>query len=174
MMKYFIYVLKHTFDYKGRARRKEFWSFLLMLMIVYVFVAIINAMVAEKVPGFEEALLSAASSNDMSEMTTLMGKYMWPTFVFLLIALLPILSVSVRRLHDTGKPGWWIALYYGTQVVGNALALTMPMSKITSFLSYALMAMGILLLVWFFGDSEPGTNDYGPNPKGDEPMDVLE
>ena len=59
-----------------------------------------------------------------------------------LALLLPELGVGVRRLHDIGKSGW------------NLLFGLIP---IVGF---------ILLIIWFCKDSEPGDNQYGPNPKG--------
>ena len=55
---------------------------------------------------------------------------------------LATLSAGVRRLHDIGKSGWWILLHF------------------VPFIGW------IILLVWFIKDSEPGDNQYGPNPKG--------
>jgi uncharacterized membrane protein YhaH (DUF805 family) len=47
----------------------------------------------------------------------------------------------VRRLHDTGRPGWWILIGL-IPLVG-----------------------GIVLLVFAVSDSQPGSNEYGPSPK---------
>ena len=57
--------------------------------------------------------------------------------------ILPELAVCVRRLHDIGKPGIWILIGL-IPCVGT-----------------------ILLIVWLCKDSDPGDNEYGPNPKGD-------
>lgn len=58
-----------------------------------------------------------------------------------LAVLVPGLAVAVRRLHDIGKPGPWILIAL-VPIVG-----------------------WILLIVWYCKDSDPGENDYGPNPK---------
>ena len=62
--------------------------------------------------------------------------------LYSLAVLLPSLGVSVRRLHDTGRSGWWL-------LVG-----VLPIFG------------GIILLIFFVTDSQPGENRYGPNPKG--------
>jgi uncharacterized membrane protein YhaH (DUF805 family) len=62
--------------------------------------------------------------------------------LYCIAVLLPSLAVGVRRLHDIGKSGWWLPLGL-VPLVG-----------------------GIVLLVFALLDSEPGTNEYGPNPKG--------
>jgi len=58
--------------------------------------------------------------------------------------LLPSLAVSVRRLHDTGRSGLWLLIGL-VPLVG-----------------------GIVLLIFFVGDSAAGNNQYGPNPKAAE------
>lgn len=62
--------------------------------------------------------------------------------IYSLITLIPNLALYVRRLHDTGKSGWCLLLglipFFG----------------------------GIILFVFSVLDSQPGTNQYGPNPKG--------
>jgi uncharacterized membrane protein YhaH (DUF805 family) len=62
-------------------------------------------------------------------------------FIYVLAILVPGLAVTVRRLHDTGKSGWMILICL-IPIVG-----------------------GIILLVFTVLDSDPGPNQYGPNPK---------
>lgn len=62
-----------------------------------------------------------------------------------LAVFLPNLAVAIRRLHDIGKCGWWVLINL-VPLVG-----------------------WIILLIFYVRDSEPGTNQYGPNPK-----DVVE
>lgn len=61
--------------------------------------------------------------------------------IFALATLLPSLAVTVRRLHDIGRTGWWILISL-IPLIGT-----------------------IVLLVFTCTDSEPGDNQYGPNPK---------
>lgn len=56
--------------------------------------------------------------------------------------LVPTIAVTVRRLHDTGQSGWW------------------------AFLILIPLAGAIILIVFMVQDSQPGTNQYGRNPKG--------
>ena len=62
--------------------------------------------------------------------------------IYGLAVLLPALGVSVRRLHDIGKSGWWL------------------------FLGLVPIIGPIVLLVFVCLDGKPGSNEYGPNPKG--------
>ena len=61
--------------------------------------------------------------------------------LYSLAVLVPLIAVGVRRLHDTDRSGWWMLLYL-------------------------IPCIGFLVLVVFWAqDSQPGSNQYGPNPK---------
>lgn len=64
--------------------------------------------------------------------------------LFLLVQLIPTLAVSVRRLHDTNRSGWWYLLVL-IPIIG-----------------------GLILLIFFCTDGTPGDNRYGPSPKAME------
>ncbi len=68
-----------------------------------------------------------------------LGWFVWP-----IVAFIPTLALTVRRLHDTGKSGLLLLL------------LLIP---------FANFIISIIFFVWYCTDSEPGTNQYGPNPK---------
>ena len=78
---------------------------------------------------------------------------MFGTSIFGAIAslalLIPGIAVGVRRLHDVGKSGW------------NLLFILLPIIG------------WIILLVWYVRDSEPGSNRWGTNPKG-EGSEILD
>lgn len=115
-MSWFLEVLKKYAVFSGRARRKEYWMYTLFVGIIYVVLSVLS--VATKSSAFSILLI-----------------------IFWLAILLPSLGVGVRRLHDTGRSGWWL-LFGIVPLVG-----------------------GITLLVFTCLDSEPGPNKYGPNPK---------
>jgi len=62
--------------------------------------------------------------------------------IIALASFIPALAVVVRRLHDTNRSGWW------------------------DFISLIPLIGTIVLLVFLCQDSHPGTNKWGPNPKG--------
>lgn len=72
----------------------------------------------------------------------LLGLPLLLTGLYSIAVFIPSLAVTVRRLHDTGRSGWWLLLMF--------IPLIGP----------------IILLVFLLTDSQPGTNKYGPNPKG--------
>lgn len=125
-MDWFLDVIKNKYaKFDGRARRKEYWMFQLFYYLIMAVVFLVFGM------------LTAVTGSE-AFMTIALGIY----FLFVLALLLPMLAVTVRRLHDIGKSGWWILI---------------------SFVPY----IGpIVLLVFCCLDSESGANKYGPNPKG--------
>jgi uncharacterized membrane protein YhaH (DUF805 family) len=80
-------------DFKGRARRKEYWGFTLFSIIIRYIVA------------FVVILAIAAASNDED---TVVGAGTILGGILDLIWLLPSISLSVRRLHDVNLSGWWL------------------------------------------------------------------
>ncbi len=80
-MEWYLKVLKQYADFNGRARRKEFWMFVLFNAIVSVILTTIDAM---------------------------LGTYGALSGIYGLAIFIPSLAVSVRRLHDIGKSGWMI------------------------------------------------------------------
>jgi uncharacterized membrane protein YhaH (DUF805 family) len=109
-------VLSKYVDFGGRARRSEYWYWALAVVVAEIIVLGIKA-VAEGP-----------------------GRILY--ILLVLGVLLPSFAVAVRRLHDTGRSGWWILIGL-VPVVG-----------------------WIILIVFYVQDSAPGTNDYGPSPKG--------
>lgn len=75
-----------------------------------------------------------------------------------LALLLPGLAVGARRLHDTGRSGWWQAAVY----VPALFAVAAPFLIVIA--SVAMIAMAILLIVWLASPGDAGPNGYGPPP----------
>lgn len=99
-MSYLINPLKRLFDFQGRATRKEFWLFILWLMVLTVpaWIAIM----------FICLFIGAAMFSDMGSQQSMGWIGVFICFVvFYLAALLLPLSLRTRRLHDIGLSGWW-------------------------------------------------------------------
>lgn len=84
-MEWYLKVLRQYADFDGRARRKEFWMFMIINFLIEVLILALGAIT-------ESGLLSSLSM-------------LYSLFVFI-----PNLAVSVRRLHDIGKSGWMYAI----------------------------------------------------------------
>lgn len=82
-MNWYLDVLKKYVVFSGRARRKEFWMFVLINFLVTIGIAIIEGIIGTG--GLVGALYGLA-------------------------VLLPTLAVAVRRLHDTNRSGWWLLI----------------------------------------------------------------
>jgi uncharacterized membrane protein YhaH (DUF805 family) len=87
-MSWYLNALKKYATFSGRARRKEYWIFVLVTFL-FTIVAL-----------FIDGLLFGTTGQDTG--------YSLVYGLFTLAMLLPSLSVLVRRLHDVGKSGWWI------------------------------------------------------------------
>jgi uncharacterized membrane protein YhaH (DUF805 family) len=119
-MSWYLEVLKKYAVFEGRARRTEFWMFYLINLVITLVLIGIDALIGTLIP--------------QAGVGVLQGLYS-------LAVLIPSIAVTVRRLHDTGRTGWWILIGL-IPVIG-----------------------GIVLLIFMVLDSEPGANQYGPNPK---------
>ena len=119
-----------TFD--GRARRAEYWWWSLVTTVVQLGLSAVGV-----------AVLVATADEDGGTTIGLLG---WLPLVLVSLAfLLPSLSVAVRRLHDTSRSGWWLAIG------------AIPVINIVTW---------IVLLVFLLQDGDRGANRYGPDPKG--------
>ena len=118
-MSWYLAVLKKYAVFNGRARRKEYWMFYLVNVLI-----IIGLILLDDLLGLPQA----------ADIGPLGGLY-------LVLVLLPAIAVGVRRLHDTGRSGWWLLLSI-VPIIGP-----------------------LVLLVFNVQDSAPGDNRYGANPK---------
>ena len=82
-MNWYLDVLKKYAVFSGRARRQEYWMFVLINLLVAIAIAIV------------EAIIGTAP---------LLG------MLYALGVFIPSLAVAVRRLHDTNRSGWWLLI----------------------------------------------------------------
>ena len=87
-MNWYVEVLKKYAVFSGRARRKEYWYFLLFNIII----------------GFVLGLIEGTTGLARKNPQSILG------LIYSLAVLLPGLAVSVRRLHDTGRSGWLVLI----------------------------------------------------------------
>lgn len=118
-MNWYLDAWKNYVNFTGRSRRTAYWMFVLFNVL-----AIILANVIDNVLGL---------AGD--------GGYGPLSMIYGLAVFLPGLALAIRRLHDTGRSGWWMLISF------------LPLIGL------------IVLIVFFVQDSQPGSNQYGPNPK---------
>lgn len=146
--------------FTGRARRSEHWYFFLFVTLIQI---VLYSWLMTKVMGpMMEYIQSGGDPQDQDAVLGIMkGVLTTPPFIgfilFWLITLLPIIAVQIRRMHDTSRSGWWILTYWGGQIMTYIIPL---------FGSVIALAGAIWFIVLACQDSTPGTNKYGPNPKG--------
>ena len=118
-MNWYLEVLRKYAVFSGRARRKEYWFFVLFNAIFAI-----AAMVLDNILGL--------AIEDVGY-----GPFY---ILYALATIVPGLAVSVRRLHDIGKSGWYILL------------LLIP------------CVGALILLIFDLTPGDPGDNEYGPDP----------
>lgn len=141
--------LKTLLSFQGRATRLEYWRWFLMSSVLTagLFVASISI-----------ALTEAPGSKILAGVLLAgVPLLLWPG-----------LAVSVRRLHDRNKSGWWAALFWGMPIVANALAsgwIRQGGGAIGALLALVTMIVGLWGLVELgFLRGARGLNSYGAEP----------
>lgn len=115
-MNWYLEPLKKYATFTGRSRRKEYWMFMLFNFLISFALGLVDGILF---------------SSEIGILST----------IYSLFILVPSIALTVRRLHDIGKSGWWCLIGL-IPVIG-----------------------AIVLLVFACFDSQPGDNEYGPNPK---------
>ncbi len=119
-MNWYIQALKNYADFSGRARRKEYWFFVLFNFIFAAVLGFVDGLTGSHVQELGIGILSG---------------------IYLLAMIIPNISVTVRRLHDIDKSGWWLLIAF-VPLLGS-----------------------IILLVFLLKDSQTVDNRFGANPK---------
>lgn len=163
-MKWYLRVLKKYANFGGRARRKEYWMFILFHILVML------------VLGVVDIALQYADDN----------YYLLP--IYTVLTVLPNAAVTARRLHDIGKSAWWLLLAIVPTVLSwlLLLILTSPMSLIeetapqtispaTELLIRLVPAVGgIWMLIFMVMEGNWEANEYGEDPKKEAAEALIE
>lgn len=160
-MKWFIKCFKQYADFSGRARRKEYWFFALFNVIITLILSI------GWIGQFGNALMSDPDEVSVAMLSALGSPFFIIMLVYSLVIFIPGLAVCVRRLHDIGRSGYWLLGYYGANIVFSMIDTISHNTVVTLIANLITVALSIMFIVWMFKDSEYGTNQYGPNPKGE-------
>jgi uncharacterized membrane protein YhaH (DUF805 family) len=146
--------------FTGRAPRAEYWWFYLATVIVQIPLTIVDESIGEWSP------LSS---------------------LFSLATFIPWLAVTVRRLHDTNRSGWWLLALFlpliavgfaaasavGTSLGGPAPEPTGAMLVGIGVAVIAMMIIGITMLVFMVSAGTQGPNDYGDDPYGPDSLEQV-
>ena len=114
-MNWYLKVMKNYFNVNGRARRTEYWMFLLIYIGIAIVAGVIDSIIGLGLVGL----------------------------LVVLAHLVPSITVGVRRLHDTGRSGWWL------------LVALIP------------LVGWLIAIYWAVKEGDPHDNAYGSNPKAE-------
>src|SRR5579863_5984693 len=141
-MSWYLAALKNYAGFRGRARRREYWMFVLVNAIIGVALVVIGKLTHMPQTG---TFGIGMSRNGLGVFG--IGVFRSPILfqAYALATFLPFLAVEVRRLHDTGRTGWW-------------------------WLFGLIPVLGWIVLVIFCAkDGAAGGNRYGLDPKALDP-----
>jgi uncharacterized membrane protein YhaH (DUF805 family) len=156
----YLSAMRRYFEFSGRSSRSEFWFFILFLFILSIVASVLDAMLFGDAGVGGVALLSSIVS---------------------IVHFIPSLSVSVRRLHDIDRSGWWILLglvplLIGAVLFGGSLFMMAGATDPTLGTMGGIAGMGlsvfvviileivalIILIVFYCTRGTPGPNRFGP------------
>ena len=150
-MEWYLKVIRNYATFKGRARRKEYWMFILFNFIIGIVLSIID-----NVLGLTYNYSEYSSGGTLSSLYNL--------FVFI-----PTLAVTVRRLHDVNKSGWLIGIMYIGLAVFMLIMFTMIFAQSFGVMliipGLVMFGYGIYLFVLTVTEGDSGPNQYGEDPK---------
>jgi uncharacterized membrane protein YhaH (DUF805 family) len=126
-MQWYLKALKQYADFHGRARRTEFWMFVLVNVVISIVLGIVDT-----AAGTADAF---AAGGMASYSPGILGT------IYGLAVLIPSIAVTVRRLHDTDRSGWWF------------------------FIQLIPIVGGIVILVFACLEGTRGPNRFGADPK---------
>ncbi len=127
-MNWYVQVLKRYADFSGRTRRKEYWLFVLFNILISIVLTVIDFMIGTYSASVGMGLLGG---------------------IYACAVLIPAIAVTVRRLHDSDRSGWWCLLIL-IPILGP-----------------------IVVLIFMIIDGTPGPNRFGPSPKEAAPPVVA-
>lgn len=119
-MSWFFEAVKKYAVFSGRSRRREYWYFVLFYLLISIGFTVLDAVIGT---------------------LNYFGRFGLFTGIFTLALLLPSIAVTVRKLHDIDRTGWWYLISL-VPIIGL-----------------------VVILIFTVTDSTEGSNRYGPNPK---------
>ena len=157
-LKYWLYVLKHSLDFKTRSPRKEFWMFYLGNIIVFIILISLLTLV-----------LYIFKVTDYTQLVAIYSTFV---IVWRIVLLLPALSLQTRRFHDLNKSGFYTILFFVCNFLFGYLSNFFEhiSEKSSEFgIVAAIFIICFLVDIWLFvllgfikGSSQE--NKYGSNP----------
>lgn len=163
IFEYFWFVVSKNYaNFNGRARRMEYWSFVLVNFLIGIVVGVINVFTID-------LLAIGGTFGSFFNLGTLLN----------LVLIVPSMAVGVRRFHDTNKSGA-VPILLSIITFVYSLSAAYFLSQMSSIMDrsdmglfmgvsitfvIAILILGIYALIVFFTHGTHGPNQYGPDPK---------
>lgn len=144
-MKWYLLAFKNYANFTGRARRREYWMFVLINALILLPFRVASMILRANIPAQRTAALV---------LLVILVVYGLGSFI-------PALALMVRRMHDINKSGAWVMLGFGAVI----LDLLVLYARGGLFLSLIALALAIWMLVLECTDGTYGPNQYGDDPK---------
>jgi uncharacterized membrane protein YhaH (DUF805 family) len=157
----YVNAMRRYFEFSGRSSRSEFWFYVLLYVVIYIVASILDA------------IIFGRNAGGVAVLTSLVA----------LVHLVPSISVSVRRLHDIDRTGWWILLGFVPAVamvvlLGGSMFMMFAgggdepqaagwaaMGVSMLIVCLIALAVAIVLIVFYCTPGTAGANRFGPPPE---------
>lgn len=153
-MHWYTDVLRKYAVFSGRASRKEYWMFFLWNIIISFFIGVVIGIITA----------STGISKDSGDFIQA---------IYSLAIMVPSVAVCFRRLHDTGRSGWWL----GGELIFIAVSVLVTVGLVLMGANIVLLILipfvfipviaiySIMLIVFLIQKGTAGENKYGSDPK---------
>ena len=168
-------ITKKYSDFSGRARRKEWWSYILFQLLIFIVpvVLFVATTVGEMMSDPDTIQYMSQNPDDEEYIYSLMSGnvYFWAMMIVGLLLLVPWLAVTCRRFHDVGISSGLFWVVGGLTILINVIGLLALIEPgviphaVTSISSILSSLTGLVVLVIAFIPGKIGPNAYGPDPK---------
>jgi uncharacterized membrane protein YhaH (DUF805 family) len=167
-MQWYLKALRNYARFGGRASRTEYWMFILIHVAFSVVLMILDKVIGTDYQDLQSGLLSG---------------------LYALATLIPMIAVTVRRFHDSGRSGWLICILFAlifittfvTQLITffvstffNLLFSIGNVALFQLFVNIFPFSPALIIVIYYFYilivDSQPGANKYGDHPKEQESL----
>jgi uncharacterized membrane protein YhaH (DUF805 family) len=168
--------LRNYANFAGRASRAEFWWYLLFVALGYFALWMIGFAVSGSRP-------TVGPESTPLAMYTRLGSFLAVIGIYWLGLLIPTIALTVRRLHDTNRSGWWLGAYVVLYVIYLGVVMSMGRGAgatpgvgtlvLVLVMSLAFLTYAIMLMVFYCLSGTRGNNRFGADPYGANVEEVF-
>lgn len=133
-------ITAHYFDFHGRAGRAEFWNYIAVFAALTMLVEV----------GVHVASITALG----------MTVTVWSVGCFL-----PTIGVTIRRLHDLNRSGWWLVAPLIPAFLWSIMLQSLELSLVSAVLAAAIIGVTAYLIYLCVQPGTAAANRYGPAPQ---------